>query len=439
MRDSTELQRSRRLLVTRLLLPINNGARDIRALDGLRAIAALSIVAFHFYLAERFEFTSWGKEYANYFYFLASGVHLFFVLSGFLLFLPYARAILHSKALPSAKNFYKRRALRILPAYLACLFLLIFLEPSPQGITGWLWVEDVVTHIFLIHDDFPLFAQTIEGPFWTLAVEVQFYLALPVLALILARVVGTSRSIGRLVGGVGGIIVFALALRTVDAVVMANLPTFTGALGSIGQIFVLVTMGQLGKFLEVFAVGMLCAALYVATVEDKKLSITQQQRVAWLIFVAAIILLLLLVPFQVYTSTRYAPGAQMGVLGIVVPGLIGLGYGSLLLAIVWGHKVIRAPFEFYPLRFIGLISFSLYLWHLPIIQALIPALNNPHLSTLRRLPLAFLVAYLSYQLVERPFLSRHRKGERPSSQATLATASTIQPSLAVPGSSDSLG
>jgi peptidoglycan/LPS O-acetylase OafA/YrhL len=198
-------------------------------------------------------------------------------------------------------------------------------------------------------------------------------------------------------------------------------------------------MGELGKFLEVFAVGMLCAVLYVATVEDKKLSIAQQQRVAWLLFVGAIILLLLLVPFQVYTSTRYAPGAQMGVPGIVVPGLIGLGYGSLLLAIVWGHKVIRAPFEFYPLRFIGLISFSLYLWHLPIIKPLIPVLNNPHLSVLRRLPLAFLVAYLSYQLVERPFLRRRQKGERPSSQATPATTITVQPSLAVPGSSDPLG
>jgi peptidoglycan/LPS O-acetylase OafA/YrhL len=432
MRNSIEQQRSRWLMAARLALPIDNGARDIRALDGLRAIAALSIVAFHFYLAERLEFTSWGKEYANYFYFLASGVHLFFVLSGFLLFLPYARAILHSKALPSAKNFYKRRGLRVLPAYLVSLFLLIFLEPNPQGITGWLWVEDVITHIFLIHDDFSPFAQTIEGPFWTLAVEVQFYLALPLLALILARVVGTSRSIVRLVGGISGIIIFALALRTVDSVVMANLPKFSGALGSFGQIFVHVTMGELGKFLEVFAVGMLCAVLYVATVEDKKLSVTQQQRVAWLIFAGAIILLLLLPPFQVYTSTRYAPGAQMGVLGIVVPGLIGLGYGLLLLAIVWGHKIIHTPFEFYPLRFIGLISFSLYLWHLPIIQPLIPALNNPYLNTLRRLPLAFLVAYLSYQLVERPFLSRHRKGERPSSQATPATAITGEPSLAVP-------
>ncbi len=261
----------------------------------------------------------------------------------------------------------------------------------------------------------------------------QFYLVLPLLALILARVVGTTRSLGRLASSIGGIIVFALLLRTIDAVIMANLPNFSDMLAAIGQVFVLVTMGTLGKFLEVFAAGMLCAVLYVATVEDKRLTLSQQQRVAWLMLAEAIMLLFLLVPFQVYASTRYASGTNMGVLGVVVPALIGMAYGSLLLATVWGSKLIRAPFEFYALRFIGLISFSLYLWHLPIIHALIPELINPHLTTLRRLPLAFLVAYLSYQFVERPFLSRQRKGKRPTPQNTQAATISVQPSLEVPG------
>ena len=435
MKDSAGQHSSRWTKAARLLLPMDTGSRDIRALDGLRALAALSIVTFHFYLREKYELTAWGGKVVNEFYFLASGVHLFFVLSGFLLFLPYARAILHAVPLPSAKRFYKRRALRILPAYLVCLTVLILLEPRSKGITGLLWVEDIVTHIFLIHDDFPRFAQDIEGPFWTLAVEAQFYLALPLLALLLSRAVGASRSLGRLAGGIGGIIVFALALRTVDALVMAQLPSLGGTLGTIGQVFVLVTMGSLGKFLEVFAIGMLCAVLYVATVEDKMLTTSQQHRLAWLMLVEAIVLIVVLIPFQVYASTRYAPGADMGVLGVVVPGLIGLAYGTLLLAVVWGQKLIRAPFEFYPLRFIGLISYSLYMWHVPIIHPLIPALNNYLLTPLRRLPLVFLVAYLSYQLIERPFLNRRSAGERPSSRQKLATAISVQPSLVagIPG------
>ena len=91
-------------------------------------------------------------------------------------------------------------------------------------------------------------------------------------------------------------------------------------------------------------------------------------------------------PFPGIHVDSLCPGANMGVLGVIVPGLIGMAYGSLLLAIVWGSKLIRAPFEFYAIRFIGLISFSLYLWHLPIILPLIPELINRHLTTLRRLP-----------------------------------------------------
>lgn len=435
--DSGLQLRSRWRMVSQWLLPMDNGSRDIRALDGLRAIAALSIVVFHFYLNQRYEFTAWGQAVVNESYFLATGVHLFFVLSGFLLFLPYARAILHTKPLPSAKRFYTRRALRILPAYFVCLAVLILVEPRTPGINGSLFVEDILTHIFFIHDDFPLFAQDIEGPFWTLAVEMQFYLVLPLLALILARLVGASRSLGRLALGIGGIILFALALRTIDSVVMANIPTFSTTLGAIGQIFVLITMGSLGKFLEVFAIGMLCAVLYVATVEDRLFSITQQQRLAWLMLAEAIVLIAVLIPIQTFAVTRYAPGTSMGVLRIVTPGLIGLAYGTLLLAVVWGNHLIRAPFEFYPLRFIGLISFSLYLWHLPFIHPLIPGLTTHHLSKLR-VPLAFLAAYLSYQFVERPFLSRRGKSERRLSVSPAAATISVQPSLSATGLADPL-
>src|SRR5260370_42593751 len=59
----------------------------------------------------------------------AMGVTLFFVLSGFLLFMPYAKALLCVKAnWPSARSFYLRRAFRIIPAYYGCLFLLVFLS-----------------------------------------------------------------------------------------------------------------------------------------------------------------------------------------------------------------------------------------------------------------------------------------------------------------------
>ncbi len=84
----------------RILLPLDNGAQDIRALDGLRAVAALFIVAYHAIRVEAETYAS-AQAIPPALYFLQTGVHLFFVLSGFLLFLPYARAMLQGRPLPS--------------------------------------------------------------------------------------------------------------------------------------------------------------------------------------------------------------------------------------------------------------------------------------------------------------------------------------------------
>ena len=166
-------------------MPLDNGAQDIRALDGLRAAAALSIVLFHTLHRAGFQYSQASRTFGNYFWFLATGVHLFFVLSGFLLFLPYARAMLRNQPLPSARRFYRRRALRVLPAYLVVLAILAWL-PTSERIHP-LSAGSVITHLFMIHDSFPPFNRDFEGPFWTLAIEAQFYLLLPLFALVLAK------------------------------------------------------------------------------------------------------------------------------------------------------------------------------------------------------------------------------------------------------------
>src|SRR5258708_3372708 len=90
----------------------------IRVLDGVRAIACLSVLLFHINVAARdfhiwspiHEFGSLGGAAAFY---GQSGVILFFVLSGFLLFLPYAKALLFDSPWPSFWQFYLRRLFRI--------------------------------------------------------------------------------------------------------------------------------------------------------------------------------------------------------------------------------------------------------------------------------------------------------------------------------------
>jgi peptidoglycan/LPS O-acetylase OafA/YrhL len=82
------------------LLPLSSGSGEISALDGLRAIAALSVMLFHSYHLVSHHVDVAGQDITFLWNYGQSGVHLFFVLSGFLLFMPFARAMLNGRPLP---------------------------------------------------------------------------------------------------------------------------------------------------------------------------------------------------------------------------------------------------------------------------------------------------------------------------------------------------
>src|SRR5690242_17598417 len=116
---------------------LGDGKQDsknsIAVLDGVRAIAILMVIIFH---VNRITGDNLWSQQSNP---LASsvstsggtGVTLFFVLSGFLLFMPYAKALLFKTSWPLARVFYLRRVLRIIPAYYVSLFLIIvFFHPE---------------------------------------------------------------------------------------------------------------------------------------------------------------------------------------------------------------------------------------------------------------------------------------------------------------------
>ncbi|HEV8192643.1 MAG TPA: acyltransferase, partial [Ktedonobacterales bacterium] len=264
----------------------------------------------------------------------------------------------------------------------------------------------------------------LEGPFWTLAVEAQFYLFLPLLAWGLSRVVGTSRSFARLVTGIVGLIALALTLQWVDSLVMSTLPNVDGVDRTPGGVFVLATMGMQGKYLAVFAVGMLCAALYVVVIEQHRVSkdVVRRYGIAALVF--ALVMFAIAVPAWAKGAVMFDPGTfwDWDILGY--PLISAAAFGGLMLAILFGKGRLRQVFEWGPLRFIGLISYSLYLWHLPVLHGLVPPFDGFALPL--RLLCIPLVAYLSYQLIERPFLKRRHTTTKPSgSQPDTASIASI--------------
>src|SRR5579859_383189 len=158
----------------------------IPALDGVRAIACLTVVTFHISLITKQDIHIWDSANVNPLIAAIAlsgdtGVTLFFILSGFLLFLPYAKSLLFAGTQwPSTRRFYLRRALRILPAYYLTLVLMVLIyRPEYRQLDH---LRNWGFFLTLFMDSSQSTYKSINGPFWTLAVEWQFYLLLPILA-----------------------------------------------------------------------------------------------------------------------------------------------------------------------------------------------------------------------------------------------------------------
>lgn len=160
--------------------------RHIDVLDGIRVLCVTLIAWYHIWqqgwLFPRIDI---GGQSISLAFLPCSGyvwVDGMLLLSGFLLYLPYAQA---GGRLPKALPFYKRRLIRILPSYLLCvlpLFVIACVNGSYQDTSAAL--KDLGAHLTftfnLFHDTY--FRSPLNGALWTLAVEMQFYLLFPLLA-----------------------------------------------------------------------------------------------------------------------------------------------------------------------------------------------------------------------------------------------------------------
>lgn len=168
---------------------VKEGLRHIPELDGLRGIAILAVMGFHFSGDTPVIF---GKLAAVYwaFYYGGSGVDLFFVLSGFLI----TSILLHTKDSPQYfRSFYARRVLRIFPLYFLAVALFFYVElpwlesrlgaasPRIHAEQIWYW-----TYLVNWHDTLGNMLGAM-GHFWSLAIEEQFYLVWPLAIWLCSR------------------------------------------------------------------------------------------------------------------------------------------------------------------------------------------------------------------------------------------------------------
>jgi peptidoglycan/LPS O-acetylase OafA/YrhL len=334
-------------------------------LDGLRGVAILLVMLAH---ASIPGFAAGG----------VAGVTLFFVLSGFLI-----TSILASEHVRSGRVsfglFYRRRALRLLPALIA----LIVVGCAYESVDGF--DRETAQHgliALLYFGNWSSVAGTWLGPWfghtWSLAIEEQFYLVWPLVLILLLAIRRYRLAVA--VVGVGA------ALATAERAILWH-----GSESSDRVYFGTDTRAD---------ALLLGAALALWTARGGRILVGR-----W-VGVLGVALLIAAIPLT-GSWTTYVLSPTLAAVG----ALLILAY----LAHAGRGKPLRIPF----LRFSGRISYGLYLWHVPLVWVLLPHLTDVPL--LVRAIVLFVVSYglamASYRWIELPFLRRKNRLASPQDSA----------------------
>jgi len=331
-------------------------------LDGLRAIAVLSVIIYHM----------WHRVLAGGFL----GVDVFFVLSGFLI-----TSIIWREAQVrqfSIKRFYERRVRRIMPALLLVLFVTTIAATAillPADLIGYCRslaaTLTFVANIYFWRDTDYFSRSSATKPLlhtWSLGVEEQFYIFFPLLLVLLARRAPRST-------------IYVIALTTVGSLLLNIFLIHIG--GDSPAFYLLPTRAwELG-----------CGAV-VALLPSR--FIVPSKHAAILSWTGFMLMMIGLVePIKLTTDTPVALPVVIGTTFIVLAGR-------------HSQPKINRALSYGPIVFIGLISYSLYLWHWPMIVLVNYYFVNGTPSYVVALEIVAigLCAYGSWRFVERPFRNR---------------------------------
>lgn len=369
-------------------------------LHGLRGLAAMAVLLYHWRgsypaLAKAWQDlpflgTTWDPLFLVQFGWI--GVHWFFVLSGYLLAANLWRAPLDG---PQILRFYQRRALRIYPGLWAQLLILIPFVYLSGLVASFQW-QQVLGNALLWFVPMPLGTAIYNGVYWTLPLELSFYLALPWMILFYRW------------AGIWPLLLGSLVITLTWRFGIVWLHHGDGSFHP----SLLFIRNVLPGFLFVFATGF--------AINHFAWRATERTRRRGLL-----VLGLLYLGFHYVLLGKKGVALQDDSLLLLSDLLLGLliaGMIALLLQPLRGFDWLASR----PLVWLGEVSFGIYLWHFPV-QRLLPKLFPGIWSTPGGSALALLVCLLitlplaaaSYRWIEKPVLDwlsriQYRRSNRPT-------------------------
>lgn len=360
-----------------------HAVHHVRELEGLRALAALAVVVTH---AGFMAGTIGRNVLPGFVARMDVGVALFFVLSGFLLYRPYARHNAGLGAWPSLRVFAMRRTARLVPAWLCVLVATPLLWADAREAPLGTWLANLaqlqgVKQSWIM----PGLAQL-----WSLSTEVMFYIALPGLAWLVARVVRGRRPWAELLA-LAGVMVLAQGFRALDG--WGVLPAgFTW-------------LQTLPATLDWFGYGMLLACLTARPGRFASVTSTIRHSPVALWVLAACLMWLL--------TTRLAGPYDLSQPTVLEQTFKHLGYGLFAFLViapsaVGGGNPLSGVLGSRVMRYLGQISYAIFLWHMPIMFALREArgldlfVGHFWFTLLGTLLITIPVAAASWRFVEEP-------------------------------------
>ena len=386
--------------------------RHFAGFDGLRAIAAISVLLLHTAFASGFTLRSTFGTYTSRF---EIGVSVFFLISGFLLYRPFAVSHLAGRASPNTRRFWERRLLRIVPAYWLALTVLTYVFHLVSLGNGW---GEVAIHYFFLQIYFPKAVFFGIPQAWSICTEMSFYLFLPAYAAVVGlRRRMQERQLVAEVVGIASLFAISLGFRWWST----NLPFIRVVDGHFQAVcypncntrapFSALMVDWLPARLDLFAFGMLLAVLSAWWTErDSEPGWLSNGWMPWLSWIGA--------------AGAFVWASHLGVArtplfittpiqGIELQSLYGVFAFLLLLPAVFGppdRSLIRKFLQFWPVAALGVISYGIYLWHLDLINQIL-SWTGWHRGTIPYwqlvmsvLAVTVIVASISYFGLEKPML-----------------------------------